>query len=263
MIDFHLHTKFSHDGRENPEDIVSAAKEKGITHMAITDHCDWDYLDIKGYWFLKQIKLKKYLAMLDEISKYEGISVAKGIELGFSGSAARKYIKEMPFERFDYIVNSAHTACGEDVYFEKFFKDKDRKTAYTMYLGQVEKSVDAPYPYNTVAHIGYVAKNAPYPSPALLYDDFPEEIDRILKKIIDKDKTLEVNSNLKRGGFMPDDTILRRYRQLGGDNIIFGSDAHKLCRLGEKYDEALRTVKDIGFTHWTVYCERLPERIPL
>lgn len=242
------------------EKMIEEAKARGVAAIAFTDHCDWDYLDIKGYWYLRQIKLKSYVKALDEVAKgASGIRVAKGIELGFSDSATKKYLKEMPFSEFDYIINSAHTAGGEDVYFKSFFKNRDMKEAYALYLTQVEKSLDAPYPYHGISHIGYVAKNAPYGTP-LLYEDFPETIDRILKKIIDKDKSLEINSNIKTDDFMPNISILRRYRELGGTNIIFGSDAHVKERIGENYQRATELVRSLGFTHWTVYFGGLPER---
>ena len=35
--DLHMHTTFS-DGKLTPEELVAAAKESGLTYMAITDH---------------------------------------------------------------------------------------------------------------------------------------------------------------------------------------------------------------------------------
>jgi len=37
-IDLHIHSKYSHDGVLDPEEIVSIAREKGLEGIAITDH---------------------------------------------------------------------------------------------------------------------------------------------------------------------------------------------------------------------------------
>lgn len=253
MIDFHLHSKFSHDGHQKLNTIIETAAAKGFTHIAVTDHCDWDYLFLKGYWYERQIKLKKYLKTLKAIAADSPISVAVGIELGYHALATKKYLSEMPFDELDYVINSAHSADGDDAYFPSFFRKKERDYAYKLYLDAVEESLEAPYPYCTISHIGYVAKNAPYENPVFLYSDHAEQLDRILKRIIELDKTLEINSNIKVQNFMPHESIVERYVELGGKKVIFGSDAHRTPRIGEGYKEAETLVKSLGISEWAIY----------
>ena len=47
---------------------------------------------------------------------------------------------------------------------------------------------------------------------------------------------------------------MRRYYQLGGRKISFGSDAHGPDRIAEKWDEVVAMLKNIGFTYITVPC---------
>ncbi len=51
-FDLHLHTFFSHDAAHSPESMIAAAKKKGLSGIAITDHdtCEGvDYLRRKGW----------------------------------------------------------------------------------------------------------------------------------------------------------------------------------------------------------------------
>ena len=84
-----------------------------------------------------------------------------------------------------------------------------------------------------------------------------------MKKIVEKGKTIEINSNVKTGDFMPTAEIVARYRELGGENITFSSDAHITTRVGEMYDVAKEMAKSAGFRYWTVYRERKPIKIPI
>ncbi|MBQ8979473.1 MAG: hypothetical protein IJ080_06920 [Oscillospiraceae bacterium] len=52
--------------------------------------------------------------------------------------------------------------------------------------------------------------------------------------------------------------IFRRYRQMGGELITLGSDAHDPSTLGCYFEEAGEMLRSIGFTHYAVYHGRKP-----
>ena len=261
-IDFHCHSLFSHDGCEKIENILQQAKKKNIKKLAITDHCDWDYLEMAGYDFVRQIELEKYLSTMEKFqNKEKDIDLCIGIELGFHKEASKKYLKDIPFERLDYIINSVHSIGCHDVYFPAYFEGLSKKEAFTKYLLGIYDSLQVSYPYTTVAHIGYISKNAVYKNSIVEYNDFSDIIDMIFSDMIKKDKTLEINSNIKFDLSMPSKSLIKRYYLLGGRNIIFGSDAHTVNRLGEDYFIIANILKDMGFKYWTVYKKLQPEKI--
>lgn len=264
MIDTHTHSKFSHDGHQRIATMVDRAKKLGIKYLAITNHCDWDYLKIEGYEHFQQIDLYAYLKEIEkQLLAAEGIELAIGLELGFHSLATETYLKRIPFERFDYIINSVHSIENHDVYFLAYFVGKERQEAYLKYLKGVYESISAPYPYSTIGHIGYIAKNSIYENKSLLYSDFTDILDMILKAIIEKDKTVELNSNIRTDICMPNISILKRYKELGGDNITYGSDAHKLKRLGEGYNEVKELAQSLGYKYWTVYKKMEPLKVKI
>ena len=165
------------------------------------------------------------------------------------------------FERmhFDVVVNSVHFVNGWDVYFPNAFFFKSRRRMYGDYLDLVLKSLDAPYEYDIVAHIGYVTRNAPYKKKVLEYADFPEKFDAILHGIIERGKALEVNTHTS---LFPTEEILRKYYDYGGRKLSFGSDSHhaELCK---DYERTCAMLRGIGFTHFSVFSAHREELIPI
>ena len=150
-----------------------------------------------------------------------------------------------------------HDLDGEDYYFKRVFEKKEKSETYGDYLAFVRKSLDAPYHYDIVGHIGYHTRYAPYADRRMYTEDFQAEIDDILRTIIQKDKILEINSSNRDGveTFLPERKLLERYYELGGRKISFGSDTHDTNRIAERFEEACALAKEIGFTHFTIPCK--------
>lgn len=267
--DTHVHTKNSHDGKLPIQSIVDLAKAQGLCYLCTTDHLDYDFeygknrapvswppLDLPAYY--KEWQIAK--TALDN-DKNNGLTLCFGIEASYDKSekAKEKYkeiIREYPF---DAVINSVHCVDGYDVYFKMAFLFKRKKHVYRRYLETILESLDAPYPYDIVAHIGYIAHGAPYRNKALKYSDFPDEIDAILKGIIERGKAMEINFH---HDMAPGRDIVQRYYDLGGRKISYGSDAHRgdVCK---NFDDAVQMLKEIGFTHLCVFEKHREKLLPI
>lgn len=257
--DSHVHTRNSHDGKLPIAEIVGIAKQNKLCYLATTDHLDydlqygnnssafkWKFLDLDAY----HDEWKSAKQALDA-SKNTSLTLCFGIEAGYSGEedVCRRYAEAIDKYKFDVVINSVHCVDGKEAYFKSAFLFKSKKRAYSRYLRTVLESLDAPYHYDIVAHVGYITHGAPYFDKTLRYVDFPEEIDAVLNGIIKRNKALEVNFHHQMN---PPEDILRRYYELGGRKISYGSDAHRgdLCKC---YDKTCDLLKSIGFTHFTVF----------
>ena len=80
-----------------------------------------------------------------------------------------------------------------------------------------------------------------------------------LLHLIEKGKGIEVNtSGLDRcGDFLPGMDYLKLFRDLGGEIITVGSDAHAPDRVGQHIDKALDILRDI-FGHVCTFQNRKP-----
>lgn len=261
MIDTHTHTKFSFDGKSSLAEMLARAESLCVEYYAVTEHCDMDYNYIPEYYSIKRLNINKYVAAIKE-AKEKYPFLALGIELGYSKEAVKDYLN-LPLEEFDYILNSTHTVDGKDCYGAVFFKGKSKKESYGRYLATVRESLEIPYNYNTVSHLGFIKKNAPFEDKNLNLDEFGDIIEDILKRIIELDKSLEFNSHTRGHGFMPDFEIIKRYKELGGEKLCYASDAHIVSRICENYDLACELAKNAGFDYWTVYRKQKPIKIKI
>ena len=259
--DIHTHTKFSADGRNSIEEMIAAAMQKGLAWYGISEHFNYDYdrlhLTIDGQK-VPPIDERAYFTRARELQKQlrGKLHLLVGAEFGYdnANSTLQRYIETEQEYSPDFVVNSVHTCLGMDCYFPHYCVGKSKEYAYNAYLYRVLESLDAPYRYDIVAHIGYCSRNATYPDPKLRYEDYADVLDEILKRIIARGKILEVNSSAKTAGspFIPDTDILERYFELGGRMVSFASDAHDTTRIADRRDIVVAALKKIGFTHLTI-----------
>ena len=93
---------------------------------------------------------------------------------------------------------------------------------------------------NALAHIDYIARNAPFDNPEISYGVFSEDIDAVLRALVEMDTAIEINTrrlSVPRGikELAP---VYRRYHELGGRYVTIGSDAHVPQGIGRCYNRA-------------------------
>ena len=68
-----------------------------------------------------------------------------------------------------------------------------------------------------------------------------------MKVLVQKGKGMEINtSGVDRAGvYLPNAEFLKRFKELGGEIVTVGSDAHDASRVGQYVPEALEILKDI------------------
>lgn len=258
IIDVHTHSNFSPDSGETLENMLEAAHAKGLVFYGVSDHFEYDH---ESPFNPSPEKEEEFFHRARHMQEdYEGcMNVLIGAEFGYSPKASAQERAKRTYEKYrlDYVVNSVHDLDGEDYYFKRVFVNKDKPETYGDYLKFVRQSLDVPYHYDIVGHIGYHTRYAPYADRRMYTEEFQAEIDDILQTIIKKGKILEINSSNKGGveTFLPERKLLERYFALGGRKISFGSDAHDVGRIAEHYEEASAMAKEIGFTHFTLPCK--------
>ncbi len=241
MFDCHSHCFHSVDSQAPIDEMIETAISKGVKYMAFTDHLDRDYL--YGDSIDKDIKQLDILYHIADTAraknKYKGqIEIACGVECGFSKAAEGDYINLLSDCDLDIVLNSVHSVNGMDCYHSEYFENKSKKQAYSEYLLTVFDSLNAKYSYDVITHLGYVCRKAPFENKDMNYTEFSDIIDEILKGIINRDVSLELNSH-NRGintPFFPYLSIVKRYLELGGSEFTFGTDAHRVSRVNDKFD---------------------------
>lgn len=244
MFDFHLHTKLSFDSETDPYDMISAAEAAGLREICLTDHFDHNSeIDLTHNLF----SVADYINIIKP-STSERIKVRHGVEFGLT-TWNKEHLTELNSALgFDFVIGSVHYLNGTDPYFPDYWIGKSIKKCFSDYLEAVYNCVNVHDGYDVLGHINYVCKSPSSPtSEPLYYRDYSDIIDEIFKVVINKGKGIEVNTSGfdKVGEFLPSRDFLVRYKELGGEIVTIGSDAHTPERVGQYSFDVADMLKDI------------------
>ena len=195
LTDMHAHSfPASHDGANTLPEMLAEAQRLGVDFYGLSEHFDYDIDYSKMLEEERKTQAngdeEEYFHLARHLQEdYEGVmNVVVGAEFGYSEdkNVQARYANTYEKYRPDFVINSVH--CSEGVDFLSITFPQDKMQAYRLYLRLIRQSLDVPYHYDIVGHVGYVARYAPYENRDLSLEEFGEEIDDILKTIIAKDK---------------------------------------------------------------------------
>lgn len=271
MYDCHIHSINSHDGRETIDDICKHAIKIGLSGIAISDHtlpppygCEV-YENIKKSINETRECAEKYKDMLTVITAFE-------LDDRTVPDGNKPFYELKP----DFVLGSVHST----MIFERHFSHTPYKNLFqqsdiipdeiieeflVLYYKSLEEKLDEDI--DSVAHITYPFRYLNgVSSRNYKTENYAHLMEPILKKIIDTNRCLELNTSGKAKSwneFMPDEFILRRYYEMGGRDVTLGSDAHKCENLAVAFRDAKDLLKSIGITHACYYLKRKKYRYNL
>lgn len=264
LSDVHMHTDFSGDCSTPAEEQIEQAIALGMKEICITDHHDYDVQSPTDF----TLDIEHYLPRMKQLQEQYAsqIRINIGIELGlqlhikdYLNALIQKY-------QFDFILGSSHFIDGLDPYFPEFFAEKTEEEQYLRYFEVTLKRIRQMDCFDSFGHLDYVVRYGPNQNKNYSYRGYADVIDPILKTLIQKGKGLECNTGgYKYGLGHPNPTadVLCRYRELGGEILTVGSDAHKPEHMGYEFERMQELLKDCGFRYYTVFHGRKPEFIKL
>jgi histidinol-phosphatase (PHP family) len=223
------------------------AIEIGLPAIAFTEHADWALVH-KGQ---HSVDIAGYLDAVERCrAKFKGLRILTGVELGEPHRFPEETAGVLDAAPLDHVLGSIHSIRlgGELLDASQFRKREgiDFQEAVREYFRETLLMVDSSQPFETLAHIDYPKRYwldgaAPYRE-----EDFKEEIRAILSSAARSGRVLEVNTT--RGDTLcPGMTVLRWWRELGGQAVSFGSDAHQPDKVAAGFELATQMVQASGF----------------
>lgn len=264
LADYHLHSSFSGDSQANMEEMIQKAISLGIKNICFTEHMDLNFPvtdDCPAGYF--EANVDSYLFdLLRMRTKYvNDIYIAFGIELGLQPDLVRQNVRVAKEHDFDFVIGSQHLVNGKDPYFPSYFEGRSKEDAIREYFEGIYENIRAYSNFDVFGHLDYVVRYAPGKDEGYTYETYAEILDSILKRLIDREKGIELNTSGIYNGLKemhPCMDILKRYRQLGGEIITVGSDAHQVEHIGRGIDKAADILKECGFEYYTTFDARIP-----
>ncbi len=273
LIDCHTHTHFSPDSNEAPEKMIEKAIALELSAYAVTDHCEcnrWYSMEHygakeNGYdtWnFNKDYERSvSYITRMKE--KYNGrINLICGVELGQATHDYEISEKVAQDKRLDFIIGSMHQLkTNDDFAFIKY-----ENYTYDGIMALIEEYYEELYKlccwgkFDVLGHITYTLRYIEGDAEIKVdMSRFEEIIRECFKKLIQNGKGIEINSSglrQKYGKPFPHREILNIYKELGGEILSLGSDAHCADDLGKGIFECAEMAKTAGFKYLTYYKNR-------
>lgn len=264
LSDSHTHSRCSFDGTDSVAMMCEKAANMGLYALTVTDHCECNE-------YFKENVHHSMSKSIVEVSQaralyHSRLRVYTGIELGQPTQDREASVDALSLTDYDFVLGSLHNLKGEqDFYFLEYTSETAPKLL-ERYFDELLELV-ALDNFDSLAHmtypLRYICGNAGL---NISLDDYSEKIDEILSLLVHNRRALEINTSGLRqiiGKTLPDETIIKRFHQLGGRYITLGSDAHRWGDIGSGIEDGMQILYQCGFTHFAVYQKREPQLLPI
>lgn len=256
MFDYHMHTVVSYDGHNTPTEMAQAAVKAGLKEICFTDHLDYQLSVPREKTAYTP---EAYRSAYDHL-QIPDLTIRHGAEVGLASWNKEEICKDLSAYPYDFVLGSVHFINDEDVYYPEFWVGRDFLATERIYFEETLRCVELHDDFDVLGHLTYISKVKGHPSPRIIpLEDHKEAIAQIMKTLIAKGRGMEINtSGVDRcGDYLPGIPYLKLFKELGGEIVTVGSDAHTADRVGQYTSNAIAMAKEI-FGHVCTFQDRKP-----
>jgi histidinol-phosphatase (PHP family) len=254
-LDAHLHTDQSPDSSV-PIDVYAAlAVEQGVPEICITDHVDFDPRD-PAFEYTRYEDRERVVRGAAERWAKQGVTIRFGAELTYNRRWEAEVRSHLARNRYDYVIGSVHD-WPESPYWPSrvraWVEGRSLDEVVAPYYAEIIAAAHSGL-FDTIGHLDVVKRYLhPYISAADLATR-PDLQEPALRAIVESGTALEVNSSGWRypgEETYPSGPVVARYRELGGERVVIGSDAHARGSFAHRLGDAYGHLIEAGFGHLT------------
>lgn len=223
--DFHMHTTWS-DGAHSIEEMVEACREKGYSHIVITDHSN--YLKVANG--LSRERLLQQIEAIHVINeKYNDIEIFAGTEMDILPDGSLDFDDEL-LEQLDFVIASIHSS---------FSQSQDK------IMARLRTAIENPHVHMIAHPTGRIIGSR---------TGYDTDVPTLIEWASEFGKILELNANPHR---LDLETVYLKMAQEKGVPIAINTDAHHIDQLrymdvGVKYAQKAWLQKENIVNTWTL-----------
>jgi len=261
LTDSHAHSRVSPDGFVPMTEMARAALAAGMAALTLTDHCD--LLATDGSARTLQYDWTPVLAEREAMLARYGtrLDLPLGVELGMAQidpPAARRILAQ---PGLDFVIGSIHNrseaAGGGEFYYGTYHDPALCHATLDDYFTSMEALAPLDV-YDVLGHINYPLRYMERDGQTMSLAPYHARIRAILRTVAEHGRGIELNT-FRGKGVAPWRALLALYKEVGGEIITVGSDAHRPESVGGGVAEAYALLEDLGFRYVAVYHDRTPE----
>jgi histidinol-phosphatase (PHP family) len=223
------------------------ALELGLPAIAFTEHAEWNKIHPGQH----SVDIAGYFDAIERCrAKFKELRILTGVELGEPHWFPRETAEVLAAGPLEQVHGSIHCIRFDGGLLDASqFRERaglDFPAAVREYFRETLAMLESGLPFETLAHIDYPKRYwldgvGPYHE-----KDFEPEIRAVLVAAASTGRVLEVNTT--RGRILcPDITVVRWWREVGGQAVQYGSDAHDPDKIAEGFKLATQMVEAAGF----------------
>lgn len=254
LISQHNHTNFTGHGQGSIFELVSAAREKKMSNIAITEHYPLSgAVDPTNFISMPWDRLDEYCnEVKSQQQRYDDIEILLGCELDYLGDSEDRDMTPADFDRFDIVLGSVHFEDGwafdrsaEAGHWDEVGPDYIWDRYFELWC----EAALSPWPFTVMSHPDLPKKFNRYPTHDLLqyYRDAAEAAR-------EGNRMIEVNTSgltYACKELYPASAMLREFCKAGVPCTI-GTDAHEPCYVDRYLMEGYRYMYETGYHELTV-----------
>lgn len=270
MIDLHVHSTCSADGRTSIAEYARRAQELGLAEVGLCEHVDFDPRD-RAYDYLNLTRYDREMAAARATAPQ--IRLRQGVEITYQACLEAEIRAWLAGRRWDYVIASVHLVDYDDGWalisepsaMEAYFGRHSQRQAYLPYFEELLRAARSSLG-DVLGHFDLVKRYGVERYGRFEPEAFADEIRAVLRAAVEAGVGLEINTSGLRqapGEPYPGLTVLRWYHEMGGEILTIGSDAHRVEHLAAGVGEALELAWAAGFKAVAVFEARAPRWIPI
>lgn len=259
LYESHCHTPLCKHSIGEPEEFAAVAEARGLKGVIVTCHCplpDGISADVR----MAPDQFDEYVAMVARATEaWKGrVDVRLGIESDYY-PGVEPWLEELHARaEFHHVLGSVHYHVAE---YRMIHFTGDVFAYQQLYYEHLAESAETGL-YDTLAH------------PDLIKNERPEEwnwqriepfVARALDRIAATGVAMELNTSGANKSY-PEMNPGRSQLKLmceRGIPVVLGADAHRPLRVGDRFEEALLTLQDVGYGEVSYFLNRRRHAVPI